>query len=219
MTMKKVGRYDTTDLIEAQFEPGSRSRVLRNRLGIKSKWAMDKPEREEQFRTIEELTVMYESNHRFTAKDVCDIHKVWLGKIYEWAGKYRQVNVSKGDFLFAAAAQVPKLMTDFERGPLRKYTPCHFKSLEEIIEALAVVHTELVLIHPFREGTGRVARMLTTLMALQAGLPPLDFRGVVGTKEKEYITAVHAGMSHNYALMEKIFKSVIRKTLRVRGQT
>lgn len=219
MTMKKVGRYDTSGLIEAQFELGSRGRVLRNKRGIKSKRMMDKLEREEQFRVIEELTGMYESKHRFTSKDVCDIHKVWLGKIYEWAGQYRQVNVSKGDFLFAAAAQVPKLVTEFERGPLRKYTPCRFESLKEIIEALAVVHTELILIHPFREGNGRVARMLATLMALQAGLPPLDFSGVVGTKKKEYIVAVHAGMSHNYTLMEKIFRSVIRKTLKICGQT
>ncbi len=33
------------------------------------------------------------------------------------------------------------------------------------------VHEELVLIHPFREGNGRVARLLSTLMAFQAGLP------------------------------------------------
>jgi hypothetical protein len=35
--MKKSGRYDTTGLIEAQFELGSRGRVLKNFLGIKLK--------------------------------------------------------------------------------------------------------------------------------------------------------------------------------------
>lgn len=113
--MKKISRYDISGLIEAQFEPGSRGRALRNRLGIKGKRVMDKLEREEQLRAIEELSGMYDSNHLFTAADVCNMHKVWLDKIYEWAGKYRQVNVSKGDFLFAAAAQVPKLMAEFEK--------------------------------------------------------------------------------------------------------
>ena len=215
--MKKVGHYDTSELIEAQFQPGSRGCVLRNKLGIKSKREMDKFEKQEQFSAIEELIGNYEGNHSFTADDICMIHKLWLGKIYEWAGRYRQVNVSKGDFLFAAAAQVPKLMTELERGPLRKYTPCRFEYLEKIIEALAVVHTELVLIHPFREGNGRVARMLSILMGLQAGLPPLDFRNIVGRKKKEYILAVHAGMSGNYGPMEKVFGSVIRRTLRIRG--
>ncbi|MEW6715721.1 MAG: Fic family protein [Nitrospirota bacterium] len=216
--MKKSGRYDTSALIEAQCEPGSHGRVLKNKLGIRSKRAMDKLEREEQLRAIEKLTHIYDSNHRFTAADVCNIHKVWLGKIYEWAGRYRQVNVSKGDFHFAAAAHVPKLMVEFEKGSLHKFTPCHFESKEKIIEALAVVHTELILIHPFREGNGRVARLLSILMGMQAGLPPLDFRGIIIRKNKEYISAIHAGMERNYEPMEKIFKSVICKTLRVRGQ-
>lgn len=216
--MKKISRYDISGLIEAQFEPGTHGRVLKNKLGIKGKRVMDNLEREEQLRAIEELSRVYAINHLFTAADICNMHKVWLGKIYEWAGRYRQVNVSKGDFLFAAAAQVPKLMAEFERGPLRRYTPCHFKSMEEIIEALAVVHTELVLIHSFREGNGRVARMLSTLMGLQAGLPPLDFRNIVGRKKKEYISAVHAGMSGDYGPMKKVFWSVIRRTLRIRGR-
>jgi cell filamentation protein len=54
-------------------------------------------------------------------------------------------------------------------------TPCNFKDRTEILHALAETHIELVLIHPFREGNGRVARILSTLMALQAGLPLLDF--------------------------------------------
>jgi len=179
---------------------------------------MDKLEREEQFRAIDKLTHIYDSKHRFTAADVCNIHKVWLGTIYEWAGRYRQVNVSKGNFHFAATAQVPKLMVEFEKGPLHKFTPCHFESKEQIIKALAVVHTELILIHPFREGNGRVARLLSILMGLQAGLPPLDFRGIISRKNREYISAIHSGMERNYDPMEKVFKSVIRKTLRVRGQ-
>lgn len=103
------------------------------------------------------------------------IHKTWLGDLYEWAGEYRQVNVSKGDFPFAAAARVPSLMEEFEGNLLMRYTPCNFKSRAEVIRALAETHVELVLIHPFREGNGRLARVLSILMALQAGLPLLDF--------------------------------------------
>jgi len=40
--MKKPNRYDTSHLIETQFEPSSRGRVLRNLLGIKSKRKMDR---------------------------------------------------------------------------------------------------------------------------------------------------------------------------------
>ena len=161
MSIKKVGRYDTSDLLEAQFEPGSRGRVLRNKLGIKRKREMDETESVALKVALDTLLGMYDEKHRFTAEDIRKMHKVWLGGIYEWAGEYRQVNVSKGKFLFAAAKQVPLLMEEFEKVPLRKYTPCKFKSLERTVQALAEVHVELVLIHPFREGNGRVARIHT----------------------------------------------------------
>jgi len=104
-------------------------------------------------------------------------------------------------------------MNEFEEGPLREYTPCHFKSESRTAQALAVVHAELMLIHPFRDGNGRVGRMLSVLMSLQAGLPPLDFRGILGKSRQDYFSAVQAGLSRNYGPMEEIFKSVIRKTL------
>jgi len=55
-------------------------------------------------------------------------------------------------------------------------------------------------------------------MAAQAGLPPLDFTGIVGNKKKEYISAIHAGMDRNYNPMEKLFRYIIRKMLRTHGQ-
>lgn len=214
--MKKSDRYDTSGLIEAQFEPGSRKRVLKNLLGIKSKREMNRVEAREQFSALEELSSFYDADHRFMSADVCKMHRIWLGRIYEWAGQYRRVNVSKGNFPFAAAKQVPGLMAEFEKGPLKKFTPCRFTSHEAVAKAMAVVHTELVLIHPFREGNGRVARILSTLMALQAGLPPLDFGGIRGKKREQYFAAVRAGLDNNYEPMERIFNDVIRRTLWIR---
>ena len=212
--MKKISRYDISELIEAQFEPGSRGRVLKNKLGIKSKREMDRIEAREQIRALEELSGIYYREHRFTAADICRIHKIWLGPVYEWAGQYRQVNITKGNFTFAAARQIPRLMAELEKGHLKKYTPCFFQSEADIAKAIAVVHTELVLIHPFREGNGRTARMLATLMALQAGLPSLDFNGIRGRKRQEYVAAIHAGLNNQFEPMEEIFGAVIRRTLR-----
>ncbi|MDO9287209.1 MAG: Fic family protein [Thermodesulfovibrionales bacterium] len=214
--MKKSRRYDTSHLIEDQFEPESNEQVLKNKLGIINPDEMDKREKEEQLRAMDELTDLFDRDHRFTAADICNMHKIWLGNIYEWAGQYRQVKMSKGDFSFAFPEQIPKLMAEIEKSPLHEFTPCHFKVQDDIANALAVVHTELVLIHPFREGNGRLARMLAILMAIQAGLPPLDFRDMTGAGKEEYIKAVQAGMDRDYKPMGKVFTFVIRKTLRVR---
>ena len=177
---------------------------------------MNRTELEEQLRAMAELVDRYDRNHRFTADDIRGIHRVWLGTVFAWAGEYRKVNLVKDEFPFAAANQIPRLMAALEKNILKKYTPCRSGSIEEIVRALAVVHTELVLIHPFREGNGRVARMLATLMSLQAGLPALDFGGVRGWKRREYFAAVQAGMKDDYRPMERIFISVIRRTSRKR---
>jgi cell filamentation protein len=210
--VKQGSRYDVAGLEEAQPEPGSRGRVLRNRLGIRSKREMDRVEAREQMRALEELTAVYDKDYRFTAADVCGIHRVWLAPVYSWAGQYRNVDLSRGEFRFAHAAQIPKLMADFEKGPLRQFTPCRPTSPETLSMALAVVHVELILIHPFREGNGRVARLLAVLMGLQADLPPLFFDRLSGKKRQQYFAAVRAGLDRDYEPMAEMFSAVIGRT-------
>ena len=79
----------------------------------------------------------YGQDHRFAASDICECHRTRLGDIYEWAGRYRQVNVSKGDFPFAAATQMPALIEQVEQDVLRRWTPCKFADRAEVIRALA----------------------------------------------------------------------------------
>jgi len=217
--VEKETRYDTSGLLEDQYQPGSRRRVLRNLLGVKSKRQMDALEGQELLRALKELAGLYSEDHRFTAADICRMHEIWLGGIYPWAGKYRQVNISKGSFPFAAAAQIPRLMDDFEKNILRRYTPCRSKLRQDTAYDLAVVHTELILIHPFREGNGRAARLLSSLMALQAGLPPLDFGHLKGKKREGYFAAVHSGVDRNYDPMVRIFSEAISRALRISGQS
>ena len=215
--MKDKSRYDT-GLIEGQFEPGSGRRVLKNILGIKRKREIGQVETRELLRAQDELVDIYGEDHRFRAADIRRMHGLWLESVYEWAGSYRQVNLSKDNFPFAAAAHIPMLMAEFEQGPLRQFTPCHFSKESDLANALAVVHVELVLIHPFREGNGRVARMLSILMGLQAGLPSLDFGNIKGKKKKAYFSAVQAGLERNYKPMVKIFSDVIDRTVWIHGR-
>lgn len=94
-------------LVEARFEPGSNNSVLKNKSGITDSKEMDKAEAESLIRATDVLFHEYDSEHRFTADNICHMHKVWLGDIYEWAGQYRHVNISKGDFSFAMRHRYP----------------------------------------------------------------------------------------------------------------
>lgn len=207
-------RYTTDGSIEAQFQSGSNGRVLKNLLGIKRKREMDALEAVKLSEATDWAIRNYSADHRFTAQDINLLHQQWLGTIYPWAGQHRQVNISKGGFNFAMAAQVTRLMAEFERDILTKYTPCNFNQREQIIEALAVTHCELVLIHPFREGNGRASRLLTTLMALQAGLPLLDFSGITGKEKQAYFQAVQAALGRDYEPMKNIFRNVVARSER-----
>ena len=68
-------------------------------------------------------------------------------------------------------------------------------------------------IHPFRDGNGRLSRVLSTLMVLQAGLPLLDFSAIAGEKKKEYLGAVRACLDKNYTPMERLFAEIIERSL------
>lgn len=122
--------------------------------------------------------------------------------------------MGKGGFQFAGAHLVPRLMSEFQRNVLARHTPCKSVSEDPLVQALGIRHAEFILIHPFREGNGRLARQLNTLMALQAGLPALDFGGIAGKAKRNYIAAIHAALGRNYAPMEAVFRAVIRRTLR-----
>ena len=216
--MKKTDRYDTSNLTEDQYEPGSNGTVLRNLLAIKDKAEMEHVEEERYELLTDEAVTRFDSDHRFTAQDILCLHKFWLDGVFSWSGAYRTVNIAKGGFMFAAAAHVPELMRQLENDQLARLTPCRFEEVEDVVAALAEVHVELVLIHPFREGNGRIARLLSVLMALQAGLPPLDFSELQEAKRDEYFAAVQAGMDRDYKPMERIFNGVIERTLAACGR-
>jgi cell filamentation protein len=198
------------------YEPGSNDEVLKNFIGVKEKNIIEQLEARELMKAEQEIFSMYEQTTKFTAEDICNMHKLWLGNIYPFAGKYRTVNMSKGDFLFAAACRIDCSMQDYQKKYLSKYTPCMEQNDDDLALALAIVHIEFIIIHPFREGNGRIGRMLAVLMALQAGKPPLNFNVIDQTKNlmgfQHYINAIHAGVDTDYLPMQKIFAKIIEES-------
>jgi cell filamentation protein len=211
--MKRRGRYAAAG-VEAETEPGSRGRVPRNLLGIRLVRDLHRAEFDALLRATGDWIARTRTDQRFTAADIRAMHRDWLGGIYEWAGDYRTVDLSKGDLRFANAAQIHRLMRELERGPLAKYTPCRPGEVEEVARALAEVHAELILIHPFREGNGRCARLLAALMGLQAGLPALQFDRLDGKWKPAYFAAIRGAFDRDYAALSELFAAVIRQTLK-----
>ena len=130
-----------------------------------------------------------------------------LANIYDFAGKYRDVNMSKGGFPFAAVKFLGQSMKVFEDEILLRL-PLRYKTQDKFIEDLAIVHGELLFIHPFREGNGRTARILANLMCLKYGYEFLDYKRIDATGFDLYVYSVQQAGQKNYQPMVSFITSI-----------
>jgi len=193
---------------QSLYQAGSNDQVLANKLGITDIADIDEAELVLLGKLYEDVLLNNLPLNSITVTDIKTWHRRWLGNVYEWAGDERSVNMSKGDFPFAAAGQISQLLNKFEQDCLNNYTPSIGLNNESIIEAIAVTHIEFILIHPFRDGNGRLSRFLADVMAVQAGLQPLDYTSWDQNKN-EYFAAIQQGMAMNYEPMKAWVKRAI----------
>jgi cell filamentation protein len=115
--------------------------------------------------------------------------------------------MSKGGFLFPAAKFLPSIIEEFEKDFLE---PLSFpsKDYQEMIKQVALIHAELLFIHPFREGKGRTARLFVDLIALKSGFERFNFEKIDEKKMADYIAAVQSAADKNYEPMITLFKSL-----------
>ncbi len=89
------------------------------------------------------------------------IHKFLFEDIYEWAGEYRTINMSKKGTSFAEADKIADLMNAcFKR--LKDNDCFRNNRFEEFIENIVDFYQVTNMIHPFREGNGRTQRLFIT---------------------------------------------------------
>ena len=110
-----------------------------------------------------------------TFEGLAYIHNYLFGDIYDFAGKIRTVNISKGDFRFA-----PLMYLEASLGYIDKMPQSNF---EQIIEK----YVEMNIAHPFREGNGRATRIWLDLILKQNIKQVIDWNLV---DKDEYLSAM-----------------------------
>lgn len=143
----------------------------------------------------------------FTVSYILGLHKFALEHLYAFAGKLRNKNISKGGFPFPAGKYLPQAMTEFENEVLSKL-PNSYKHKDDLIRDIAIVHGELLFIHPFREGNGRTSRIIANLMARKQGYDSLHFELIDEIKFLHYVSAVQESASKDYSKMIDLMKSI-----------
>ena len=153
------------------------------------------------------LSEQLTSRTKFNVKYILQIHRLSLEHLYSFSGKLRDVNISKGGFPFPAAKYLAQSMQTFDNEVL-KNLPDKYTSREELIKSIAIVHGELLFIHPFREGNGRTARMLANLMARKQGYDALLFEKINKENFDSYVKAVQKSAEKDYALMIALITAI-----------
>lgn len=195
----KLSKYDVQSS-QTAYQPGSDDQVLVNKLGIIDPAEMDEAELVLLEKLYERILVEQLPEGGITSDEIKAWHRQWLKPIYDWAGEERSVNMAKGEFHFAAAGRIPALLKELDKNYLSRWTPSTDLEDEELVEAIAVIHVEFILVHPFRDGNGRISRLLADVMATQAGFGPLDYSSWDANKE-EYFSAIQMGFAGDYGPM------------------
>ena len=82
-----------------------------------------------------------------TTKGLQEIHKYLFDGLYDFAGKIRTLNISKGGFRFATALYLSEILAKIEQMP------------ENSVKEIIAKYVEMNIAHPFMEGNGRTMRI------------------------------------------------------------
>lgn len=154
-----------------------------------------------------------------TPELICNIHQVGFGFIFpDWAGRFRDLDVTVGEYEPPHYSRIPELVKNLcedlkerlEHLPLPKNQE---QFLAEAIALLAWFQHRLVWIHPFRDYNGRVARLLTNLLALNLGLPLLIIKADTGKDREAYIEAMKAADQYDYSKLERLVAHSLKGAL------
>lgn len=123
--------------------------MLKNKLGIDNPIELAKEEeRITKLKALELFeTGKLNSFEVGTFNGLAQIHRYLFEEIYDFAGKIRTENISKGNFRFASVMYLEEALEKIDKMPQSNF--------DEIIEK----YVEMNIAHPFREGNGRSTRI------------------------------------------------------------
>lgn len=169
-------------------------------------------QKEEDLKLLElydNLVENFDISKSFNFETIKKWHKDIFKTIYPFAGDLRTVEMSKGggdeawvwrlDFL-SGIPELDKLLI--------KITSTEYDDIDAITFDLSQLISEFLFIHPFREGNGRLSRLVCDIILAKNGFPMIGLNLKNGDK---YIEKVHQGYDCNYEPMKELLKSKIEE--------
>lgn len=183
-----------------------------NLLGLTSKEALN--EQEALGVATVERYLLEEVDYpvEFSVTLVQDLHRRAFGQLYDWAGQWRRTVPNVGAYLPPAAGQVPQLLSEWadevrhrQRQLPSKPTPAQVAAL------LAYAHHRLVAIHPFPNGNGRAARLVTDLLAYNYGYQAVVlYQREPGEARTQYLAAIRQADAYDLRSLQQLISAQLR---------
>ena len=128
--------------------------TLENKLGITDQIELAKTEEKISKQRAKQLVDSGDINKAEvgTFKGLGYIHAYLFEEIYDFAGKIREVNITKGNFRFAPLMYIKQSLEYIDKMPQSNFN--------QIVEK----YVEMNVAHPFREGNGRATRIWLDLI-------------------------------------------------------
>ena len=132
-----------------------------------------------------------------TTKGLQQIHEYLFGGLYDFAGKIREVNISKGNFRFANCLYLKEALAAIEKMP------------EETFEEIIAKYVEMNIAHPFMEGNGRATRIWLDMVLKKNLRRVVDWRNIDRDK---YLQAMERSPINDLELRALIQPNLTDKT-------
>lgn len=143
----------------------------------------------------------------FDTEHYKDIHKYLFQELYDWAGQFRTVNISKKGTRFADVMEIEDLCNNC----FKRLKDCNYfqnMSFDDFVENIVDLYCTLNYIHPFREGNGRTQRIFLTQLIRKNGYN-INFSEI----DPDYliIATIQSAQGINDNLTELFKKSIIKE--------
>lgn len=195
-----MSRYDADDVY---CYPGTN--VLCNLAGITNAKELDIYEGE--FSTLRTLEIQEKPIiGQFDLAHLQRIHLALFQDVYDWAGKLRTVDISRGNSRFANVRFIESAAHEIFNKLAREHWLKRL-DLDQLSARLAHYLSEINALHPFREGNGRVQRIFISQLSYAAGYQ-LDYSDLEQDQIYQAMESAFHGEESNLAglIQERLIK-------------
>lgn len=185
------------------------SEVPKNKLGIKEAELIHEIENNLLLQAYEHFASQITEKTLLNETYFISLHKKTFESLYDFAGLYRTVNMSKGDSQFCLAkyllGESKRIFTELENDAY--LLTC--KNKKDFIKRLTYYKSELIALHPFYELNGRTLRLFIDMLCLYNSYDFIDYSEAI--ENNAYIEASILCVQYaNNVKMEEIIENGLR---------